>query len=63
MFSRKYVRRTLTAAFIITMGQLSGSSVIRNFQNIFYAQVGFAGHTSLLISGAYGMMGILGQII
>ncbi|CAO2652673.1 Nn.00g009560.m01.CDS01 [Neocucurbitaria sp. VM-36] len=63
MFSRKYVRRTLTAAFIIAMGQLSGSSVIQNFQNIFYAQVGFKGRTSLLISGAYGMMGILGQII
>ncbi|KAH6616429.1 general substrate transporter [Boeremia exigua] len=63
MFSRKYVRRTLTAAFIITMGQLSGSSVIQNFQNIFYAQVGFTGQTSLLISGAYGMMGILGQVI
>lgn len=63
MFSRKYVRRTLTAAFIVTMGQLSGSSVIQNFQNIFYAQVGFTGRTSLLISGAYGMMGILGQVI
>ncbi|KXH28304.1 hypothetical protein CSAL01_00838 [Colletotrichum salicis] len=39
LFSRKYVRRTLTAAFIVTMGQLSGSSVIQNFQNIFYATV------------------------
>ena len=62
MFSRQYIRRTLTAAFILTMGQLSGSSVIQNFQNIFYAQVGFTGRTSLLISGAYGMMGIFGQI-
>lgn len=63
MFSRQYVRRTLTAAFIVAMGQLSGSSVIQNFQNIFYAQVGFTGRTSLLISGVYGMMGILGQVI
>ncbi|KAL0932411.1 sugar transporter [Colletotrichum truncatum] len=63
MFSAKYIRRTLTAAFIITMGQLSGSSVIQNFQNIFYATVGFTGRTALLISGAYGMMGIFGQII
>ncbi|KAF4783484.1 hypothetical protein HER10_EVM0010496 [Colletotrichum scovillei] len=63
LFSRKYVRRTLTAAFIVTMGQLSGSSVIQNFQNIFYATVGFTGRTALLISGAYGMMGILGQVI
>ncbi|KAJ0316420.1 hypothetical protein Brms1b_005450 [Colletotrichum noveboracense] len=63
MFSRQYVRRTLTAAFIVTMGQLSGSSVIQNFQNIFYATVGFTGRTALLISGAYGMMGIIGQVI
>lgn len=63
MFARKYARRTLLAAFIVTMGQLSGSSVIQNFQNIFYAQVGFTGRTSLLISGVYGMMGIIGQII
>ncbi|KAK2733793.1 sugar transporter [Colletotrichum kahawae] len=62
MFSRQYVRRTLTAAFIVTMGQLSGSSVIQNFQNIFYATVGFTGRTALLISGAYGMMGIIGQV-
>ncbi|KAK7397708.1 hypothetical protein QQX98_012923 [Neonectria punicea] len=63
MFSRRYVRRTLTAAFIVTMGQLSGSSVIQNFQGIFYATVGFTGRTALLISGAYGMMGIIGQVI
>lgn len=63
MFSRQYVRRTLTAAFIVSMGQLSGSSVIQNFQNIFYETVGFTGQTSLLISGIYGMMGIIGQII
>ncbi|KEY73519.1 hypothetical protein S7711_03684 [Stachybotrys chartarum IBT 7711] len=63
MFSRQYIRRTLTAAFIVSMGQLSGSSVIQNFQNIFYETVGFTGQTSLLISGIYGMMGIIGQII
>jgi sugar porter (SP) family MFS transporter len=63
MFSRQYARRTLTAAFIVTMGQLSGSSVIQNFQSIFYATVGFTGKTSLLISGVYGMMGIIGQLI
>lgn len=63
MFARKYVRRTLTAAFIVTMGQLSGSSVIQNFQTIFYQNVGFTGQTALLISGVYGMMGIIGQVI
>lgn len=63
MFSKQYARRTCTAAFIISMGQLSGSSVIQNFQNIFYATVGFTGQRALLISGAYGMMGIIGQVI
>lgn len=63
MFSKQYARRTLTAAFIVTMGQLSGSSVIQNFQNIFYSAVGFTGRTALLISGVYGMMGIIGQVI
>ncbi|KAF4445484.1 putative transporter (major facilitator superfamily) [Fusarium austroafricanum] len=63
MFSKKYVRRTLTASFIVCMSQLSGSSVIQNFQGVFYKTVGFTGRTSLLISGVYGMMGILGQLI
>ncbi|KXJ85638.1 general substrate transporter [Microdochium bolleyi] len=63
MFNRQYARRTLTAAFILAMGQLSGSGVIQNFQSIFYATVGFTGRQALLISGAYGMMGIIGQII
>ncbi|GAB7358335.1 hypothetical protein MBLNU230_g2407t1 [Neophaeotheca triangularis] len=62
MFSKRYIKRTALAAFIVTMGQLSGSSVIQNFQNIFYDAVGFTGQTALLISGVYGMMGILGQI-
>jgi hypothetical protein len=63
LFSRRYVRRTATATFIIAMGQLSGSSVIQNFQNIFYATVGITGRSSLLVSGVYGMMGVIGQII
>lgn len=63
MFNRQYVRRTATAAFIVSMGQLSGSSVIQNFQGIFYETVGFTGRTSLLISGVYGLMGIIGQVL
>lgn len=63
LFSKKYLRRTATASFIITMGQLSGSSVIQNFQSIFYAAVGFTGKTSLLISGVYGMAGVIGQVV
>lgn len=63
LFSRQYLRRTMTAAFILSMSQLSGSQVIQNFQNIFYATAGFTGKQALLISGIYGMMGVIGQII
>ncbi|EXJ93218.1 hypothetical protein A1O3_01775 [Capronia epimyces CBS 606.96] len=63
LFSRQYIRRTGTACFILAMGQLSGSTVIQNYQNIFYATVGFHGKTALLISGIYGFMGLIGQII
>ncbi|KAK6857865.1 general substrate transporter [Apiospora arundinis] len=61
LFSRQYLRRTATATFILAMTQLSGSSVIQNFQNIFYATVGFEGQQALLISGIYGLMGVIGQ--
>ncbi|KAH8747898.1 general substrate transporter [Hyaloscypha finlandica] len=62
LFSRRYIRRTATACFILMMGQLSGSTVIQNYQSIFYASVGYTGRTSLLISGIYGFMGVSGQI-
>ncbi|KAE9376420.1 putative hexose carrier protein [Stipitochalara longipes BDJ] len=62
LFSRRYFRRTATACFILMMGQLSGSTVIQNYQSIFYASVGYTGRTSLLISGIYGFMGVFGQI-
>ena len=63
MFSKQYALRTCLASFIVIMGQLSGSSVIQNFQGIFYETVGFVGSQAQLISGVYGMMGIIGQII
>ncbi|KAF9894127.1 hypothetical protein FE257_009100 [Aspergillus nanangensis] len=63
LFSRQYLHRTLMACFILIMGQFSGSSVIQNYQSSFYAAVGFTGKTSLLISGIYGIMGVLGQVI
>ncbi|RDW65094.1 hypothetical protein BP6252_10745 [Coleophoma cylindrospora] len=62
LFSRQYIRRTSTACFILSMGQLSGSTVIQNYQSIFYSTVGYTGRTSLLISGIYGFMGLFGQI-
>ncbi|KAL8377153.1 hypothetical protein RB595_008026 [Gaeumannomyces hyphopodioides] len=61
LFSRRYLRRTATAAFIVSMSQLSGASVIQNFQAIFYETVGFTGRQALLISGVYGMMGAIGM--
>ncbi|KAJ3540956.1 hypothetical protein NM208_g4816 [Fusarium decemcellulare] len=63
MFSRQYVRRTATAAFIVVQSQLSGAPVIQNYQTIFYAMVGFTGRKSLLISGVYGMMAVIGGAI
>ena len=62
LFSKQYFRRTATACFILMMGQLSGSTVIQNYQSIFYAAVGYTGRTGLLISGIYGFMGVFGQI-
>ncbi|KAF7592747.1 hypothetical protein BBP40_012505 [Aspergillus hancockii] len=61
LFSRRYIHRTLIASFIAVMGQFSGSQVIQNYQNSFYETVGFTGKTSLLISGIYGFMGVIGQ--
>ncbi|KAF4444268.1 putative transporter (major facilitator superfamily) [Fusarium austroafricanum] len=63
LFSLQYLRRTLLAAFIICQSQLSGASVIQNFQNTFYAIVGITGKQSLLVSGLYGFMGVLGTVI
>ncbi|PLB50585.1 putative hexose carrier protein [Aspergillus steynii IBT 23096] len=63
LLSPRYMHRTLMACFILSMGQFSGSTVIQNYQNNFYATVGFTGKTSLLISGIYGIMGVLGQVI
>ncbi|KAE8325834.1 general substrate transporter [Aspergillus sergii] len=63
LFSRRYLHRTLIACFIVVMSQFSGSQVIQNYQTSFYETVGFTGRTSLLISGVYGFMGVIGQII
>ncbi|GLI73614.1 hypothetical protein PoHVEF18_001834 [Penicillium ochrochloron] len=63
LISRRHIRRTSLACFILVMSQFSGSSVIQNYQSIFYKAVGFTGKTSLLISGVYGIMGVIGQLI
>ncbi|KAF5565876.1 sugar transporter [Fusarium napiforme] len=63
LFSMRYLHRTLMAAFIVSQSQLSGASVIQNFQNTFHAIVGITGRQSLLVSGIYGFMGVIGTII
>jgi MFS family permease len=63
LLSRRYIHRTTMACFLLIMGQFSGSSVIQNYQSSFYEAVGFTGRTSLLISGIYGIMGVIGQVI
>lgn len=63
LFSAQYIKRTLLAMFIVSMSQLSGTSVISNFQNVFYGIVGVRGKTSLLVSGVFGTMGVIGTII
>ncbi|KAF5594922.1 sugar transporter [Fusarium pseudocircinatum] len=63
LFSMRYLHRTLMAAFIVSQSQLSGASVIQNFQNTFYAIVGITDRESLLVSGIYGFMVVIGTII
>lgn len=62
LFKRQYATRVGFVCFILSLTQLGGVGVIQNYQNIFYATVGFTGDTALLISGVYGFMGLGGQI-
>ena len=61
LFSRRYIRRTATAAYMMCITQLAGAGVIQSYQSLFYAGLGFSGNTILLISGCYGWMGVIGQ--
>ena len=63
LFTKQYLRRTALSCFILAMTQFVGSGVVQNFQNIFYASVGYTGRKALLISGIYGFMGLIGQFI
>ncbi|KAF5247578.1 hypothetical protein FANTH_6329 [Fusarium anthophilum] len=63
LFTIRYAKRLLLACFILNMTKLSGGGVIQNYQSLFYAGLGFGGRTVLLISGCYGFMGVIGQII
>lgn len=63
LMSRQYRFRVFLSCFVLTMCQLAGVNVIQSFQSIFYASVSFVGHTALLVSGVYGCVGIVGQLI
>ncbi len=63
LLSKQYYKRTLLACFIVAMSQLGGTSVVSNFQSIFYSIVGISGTTSLLVSGIFGAMGVIGTVI
>ena len=59
----RYARRVLLGCFILNMTKLSGSGIVQSYQSLFYAGLGFKGQTILLISGFYGIMGVVGQLI
>ena len=48
---------------MVVTANLSGVSVIQNYQTEFYNLVGYTGNSALLVSAIYGLMGVLGQII
>lgn len=63
LFTLRYARRVLLGCFIMNMTKLSGSGIVQNYQSLFYEGLGFEGRTVLLISGFYGIMGVIGQLI
>jgi hypothetical protein len=63
LFNWKNIRRTAMAIMVMQVGILSGSLAIQNYQGILYGSLGFEGRSIILISGCYGFMGILGQVI
>ncbi|KAK4863857.1 hypothetical protein LT330_010338 [Penicillium expansum] len=63
LFSRKFIKRTALAIAVMQVGILSGSLAIQNYQSLMYEALGFNGTEVLLISGCYGFMGVIGQLI
>ncbi|OJJ43673.1 hypothetical protein ASPZODRAFT_19390 [Penicilliopsis zonata CBS 506.65] len=64
LVSKRYRLRFLIAVcvFVVT-NQLSGVYTIQNYQTDFYDLVGYTGNQALLVTGVYGFMGVIGQII
>ncbi|KAK4929636.1 hypothetical protein LTR66_016146, partial [Elasticomyces elasticus] len=63
LFSNKFIKRTALAIAVMQVGILSGSLAIQNYQSLMYEALGFSGREVLLISGCYGFMGVIGQVI
>ncbi|KAL1896515.1 hypothetical protein Sste5346_004549 [Sporothrix stenoceras] len=63
LFTPRNIRRTATAIIIMQIIIFSGALAIQNHQSLLYANLGFTDKQALLVSGYYGIMGIVGQII
>lgn len=63
LFTSKYISRTALAITVMQLGILSGSLAIQNYQSLLYEALGFEDRGILLISGCYGFMGVIGQVI
>jgi hypothetical protein len=63
LFSPRFLRRTGTAVLILFGSTMMGASAIQNYQSLLYAALGYEGNQILLISGIYGLMGLIGQFI
>ncbi|CUA73991.1 putative quinate permease [Rhizoctonia solani] len=60
---KRYRRRVLVSVAVQTCTSLSGVNVINYYQTILYAGVGITGKTVLLLSGAYGTLGPIVNLI
>ncbi|CAE6432422.1 unnamed protein product [Rhizoctonia solani] len=60
---KRYRRRVLVSVAVQTCTSLSGVNVISYYQTILYAGVGITGKTVLLLSGAYGTLGPLVNLV
>ncbi|CAE6537396.1 unnamed protein product [Rhizoctonia solani] len=60
---KRYRRRVLVSVAVQTCTSLSGVNVIGYYQTIIYASIGIRGKTILLLSGAYGTVGPIANLI
>ncbi|EIM84049.1 general substrate transporter [Stereum hirsutum FP-91666 SS1] len=59
----KYKRRVIIAIATQTMTSLTGVNVINYYQTTLYAKLGITGNDVLLLSGIYGTLGVLINIV